>query len=417
MNRAGKRTGCLSQLMFVVLLAVTLGCGEVSTLPTPQAPTQLAEDGIGSVDGTPRLALWLAKKDELIAHQDARYDLVMTGWFEQDEAEVIKSRDPSVKLLAGLSHTWIWDDPRWLGFLIKVANGGDSSGQLQITDDMYLMLDNNGDKTLDRRCPLPGWENIYAMDPRQSGWRELILAFYGTVADQPQHDGVIVDMVDAHPFCEGAWSGGVTTPIDPAAWTSAQSELLGLIRDRVPANKWVFANAGHDFPAGSPFPQHLNGYLLENFLGSWGASLEQGLASAQRALETTESPHLVVFAVDTDDTGENDWPRFRVGLAASLLMDNTYFAFDYGSRDHGGVTDWWFPGYYEIALGNPLGVYSFSGGIYRRDFEQGVVVVTVAGDAQVAFDALYIDIATGESGSEFVVPRGDAGIFLRVDEP
>ena len=110
--------------------------------------------------------------------------------------------------------------------------------------------------------------------------------------------------------------------------------------------------------------------------GNWGVDLEEGLAAAQRALETTRAPHVVVFAVDTDDTGEIDWARLRVGFAASLLMGNTYFAFDYGPRDHGGVTDWWFPEYYEIALEVPLGSYSYAEGIYRRDFEKGIVVPT-----------------------------------------
>lgn len=41
------------------------------------------------------------------------------------------------------------------------------------------------------------------MDPRHPAWRQLILAFYENTAGQPQHDGVIVDVVDAHPFCEG----------------------------------------------------------------------------------------------------------------------------------------------------------------------------------------------------------------------
>jgi hypothetical protein len=359
----------------------------------------------------------LAKKDELIAQEGARYDLVMTAWFEQAEVDAFKSRNPSTKLLAGLSHTWIFDDARWLEFLLTIANGGDSHGPLQISEDMYLMLDENRDGKLDRRCSPPGWEEIYAMDPRHPGWRKLILAFYEAVAVQPQHDGVIIDMLDAFPFCEGGWSGAVQNPIDAATWVSAQEELLSLIRERLPADKWIFANAGRDFAVGSPFPHHLNGYLLENYLGSWGASLEEGLASAQRALATTHPPHIVVFAVDTDDTGQIDWRRFRVGFAASLLMDNTYFAFDYGSRDHGGVAGWWFPEYYEIVMGEPLGPYSHTDGLYRRDFEKGVVIVAKEREAHASFDAPHIDPVSGETGLEMTVPMGDARIFLRVDEP
>jgi hypothetical protein len=409
MSSVGKRRGFRTFLaLAAVLVAGLLGCGGGSATPTGDS---------GRADTSPRLALWLAKKDELIARADADYDLVMSGWFDKTEADAIESRQASTRLLAGLSHTWTLDDPSCLGLLVTIANGGDPKGPLQITDDMFLMLDANKDGTLDRKCTPPGWEGIRAMDPRHPGWRKLILAFYENVAKQPQHDGAIVDMVDAYPFCDGGWSGGVSTPIDVPTWVSAQDELLGLIRSKVPTGKWLIANAGHDFPAGSPFPQHLNGYVLENFLGSWGANLEEGLASAGRALETTQAPHVVVFAVDTDDTGKIDWPRFRTGLAASLLTDNSYFAFDYGSKDHGGVAKWWFPEYYDIALGDPTGAFSLAGGMYRRDFEQGVVVVAAGADAHFTFDTQYRDTATGKVASAFDVPKGDARIFLRAIQP
>jgi hypothetical protein len=404
----GTRDRPASLLALAFLVAGVLGCGGGS--PTPTA-------GSGPADGGPRLALWLAKKDELIVRADATYDLVMSGWFEKAEADAIASRQTSTRLLAGLSHTWTLDDPSWLSLLVTIANGGDAKGPLQIADDMFLMLDANKDGKLDRKCTLPGWDGIRAMDPRHPGWRKLILAFYENVAEQAQHGGAIVDMVDAHPFCDGGWSGGVSTPIDTATWVSAQDELLGLIRSKVPADKWLIANAGHDFAAGSPFPKHVNGYVLENFLGSWGANLEEGLASAKRALETTQAPHVVVFAVDTDDTGKIDWLRFRTGLAASLLMDNSYFAFDYGSKDHGGVAKWWFPEYYKIALGDSTGPFSLAGGVYRRDFERGVVVVAVGAVAHLTFDTQYRDTATGGAASTFDVPRGDARIFLRADQP
>jgi hypothetical protein len=368
---------------------------------------------VQSIERSPRLALWLAKKHELIEHPTASYDLVMTAWFEPAEADSIRARHPTAKFLAGLTLTWIYDEPGWLGFLITVANNGDPNGPLQITDDMYLMFDDDGDGILDRRCSLPGWEEIYAMDPRHPGWRQLIFAFYKIVANQSQHDGVIVDMVDAYPFCDSAWSEGVQTPIDSVAWVSAQDELLSMLRDSVPAEKWILANAGRDFPSGSPFPQHVNGYLLENFIGELCLlSLEEGLASAQRAISTTNAPHIVVFSVDTDNTGIIDWPRFRSGLVASLLMDNTYFAFDYGPRDHGGVTDWWFPDYYNVVLGNPLDPYSLDNGVYSRDFEYGVIVAAEGRSDTVTFSVSHMDIATGEAGTEFIVPQGDARIFV-----
>ncbi len=409
-----------NQITTILLLTVSpilvFGCGRISPPQDQQVPFENIVNLNYSSDRSVRLALWLAKKDELIEHQNASYDLVMAGWFEPSEEKTISTRNPSTKILAGLSSTWILDDPQWQSLLLTVANKGELNGPLQITDDMFLILDENDDGILDRRCSPPGWENIFAMDPRHPGWRRLIQSFYETIAGQEQHDGVIVDMVDAYPFCEGAWSGGNTNPIDKAAWVTGQDELLGLIRERVPASKWMVANAGHGFDSASPFPKHLNGFVLENFLGSWGASLEEGLASAQLALDTTQAPHIVVFAVDTDDTGNINWARFRTGFVASLLMDHTYFAFDHGSRDHGGVTKWWFPEYYEIDLGNPLNEYIYSEGVYRRNFEKGVVVIATDKDVPVAFDHPHVDITTGQTGTAFIVPREDAGIFFRVAE-
>ena len=399
----------------LALLLASLACGQDN--PIKKASAADPGGNAGMEGGTPGLALWLAKKDELLENPQAKFELVMTAWFEPQEAEAIVSRHPSAKLLGGLSHTWIWDNPAWLSFLLTIANQGNPNGPLQITDDMYLMFDDDGDGSLDRRCSPPGWEEIYAMDPRSPKWRELILAFYRTTASQTQHDGVIVDMLDAYPFCDGARSLGIPTPLDAREWVSAQEELLALIRENTPSGKWVFANAGHDFGDGSPFPKYLNGYLLENFLGSWGAGLEEGLRSAQRALETTQSPHIVVFAVDTDDTGKINWNRFRMGLAASLLMDNTYFAFDFGARDHGAVTEWWFPNYYDIALGEPLGPHTVEDGNYRRDFEQGVVVIAQQSAMGLVFETKHMDISTGDVGKEFQVSQGDARIFILEDMP
>lgn len=395
--------------VLILLILVASGCGNNATEPEPDENPNL------SSERSPKLALWLAKKNELIDHSEAGYDLVMSGWFQPDEADLIKAGYVDSRLLAGLTHTWVFDDLGWQTLFVTVANGGDPNGPLQITDDMFLMFDDNDDGNLDRHCSLPGWPDILAMDPRHTGWQALVQAFYTTVGQQSHMEGVIVDMVDAYHFCDSAWSEGVPIPIDTTAWVNAQDTLMSTIRDVVPLNKWVFANAGRDFPEGSPFPKHVNGYLLENFLGAWGLELEEGLASAQRALSSTQAPHTVVFSVDTNDSGIIAWNRFRTGLVASLLMDNTYFAFDYGPRDHGGVTGWWFGDYYEVVLGDPEGAYTFQSGVYRRDFTNGSVFIAAVGPADVSFTSIYKDTATGEENTDFIVNEGDARIFVKVD--
>jgi len=397
-------------LLLILFLPITTSCRENPVVPK--------EDNSTTVSRSPRLGLWLAKKGELIEHESAAFDIVMTAWFEPGEAAVIRERHPSAKLLAGLSLNWVSSDPEWQALLVTVANGGDPDGPLQITEDMFLKIDENNDGILDNRCAFPGWDDpaIYAMDPRHPGWQELILSYYAVVASQPQHDGVIIDMLDAYPFCDGSWSEGVAIPLDPSAWVSGQEQLLSMLRDSIPEEKWIIANAGCGFPEGSPFPQYLNGYLLENSLGAFcGLNMDKMLASGQRALESTNPPHIVVYAVDTDDTGEVDMSRFRTGLVASLLMDHTYFAYDFGPRDHGGVLDYWFPEYYTVMLGEPIAPYYQENSATLRDFANGFVAAAVDGPITLSLDIPYIDIATGASGTEFTVPKGDARIFIRED--
>ena len=196
-----------------LLLFALLACQPGITSAERRHPESLGE----ILSRTPRLALWLADKNELLAHETANFDLVFTAWFEPAEADVLRERNADTKLLAGLTLTWVSTDPGWLSTLHTIANQGDPDGPLQVSQDMYLMFDRNGDGGLDTHCSPPGWEQILAVDPRHPGWSELILSFYDVIAAQPQHDGVVIDMLDAFPFCEGAWSQGVPEPLDAVA--------------------------------------------------------------------------------------------------------------------------------------------------------------------------------------------------------
>lgn len=406
------RCGKYRRLLFGIAWVVgTLACGS-ATLTTPsKLPSQTS---VNMNRRSTRLALWLAQKDELLAHDEAAYDIVFSAWFEPEEAEALRERNPNIKLIAGLTLSWISTEADWLPTLHTIANQGDASGPLRLTEDMYLMFDQDGNGELDTHCSPPGWEQILAVDPRHPGWRELILKYYEVLAAQPHHDGLVVDMLDAYPFCEGAWSVGIPVSLDTASWIDAQEELLALLRQQMPSGKWLMANAGRDFPPDSPFPAYLNGYLLENALGTqFGLGSAEGvLASAERAVINTRPPHIVVFAVDTDDTGIIDWPRFRTGLATSLLIDHAYFAFDFGPRSHGGVDGWWQEAYNAVQLGSPLAGYSYESGVYRRDFEQGVVVVADETEGVISLERPHFALFLGKVDTDFVIPAGDAEILM-----
>lgn len=343
---------------------------------------------------TPAIASWLAKKDALIA-SNKPYDLVMSGWFTSEEALQLKSQHSNVLLLAGLSLNWIWENEGWMEFLETVASYGHEE-PLEITEEMYLKT------PLGEKCAF-GWqseewgqEEIYAMDPRDPSWVELITSFYFNVLDQPQHDGIIVDMLSEQQWwCPEA--------ISDEEWASATQAIMTLIEQHNTKDKLILCNSGCHYEDIDLYQDFFDGFLLENFMGEQcGSSYEEGLQAAKMG-------KLVVYAMDTDDTGMQDLKMMRLGLTLSLLQDNTYFTYDVGPRDHGDA--WWFPEY-DAALGDAQGSYYQQDGAYFRAFEHGMVVSAPTNTVTVSFTTPHIDVSTGISSEEFTIEAGDGRIYL-----
>lgn len=342
----------------------------------------------------PKIASWLAKKDEII-ESNKPYDLVMTAWFTPEEASAIRQANPDVILLAGLSANWVWDNAEWMSFLTSVANYGKES--ITITEDMYLH------SPAGERCGF-GWasqdwghEEIYAMDPGNEKWVQLITSFYRNVLEQPQHDGIIVDMVVEENFwCPEAISAEV--------WLRATTEIFKKIQKYNTENKLVVFNAGKSIVDIDDYSEFFDGYLMENFLGEQlNASFKDGLAAA-------DSDKFVIFNVDTDDSGIIDLKKMQLGLTLSMLNDNTYFTYDFGPRDHGQA--WWFPEY-DVDLGAPLGAYDIKENAYWREFENGFVVSSPDADTTIEFDHEFTDITTNTLSKNFTIEKGDGRIFIR----
>ena len=184
--------------MMTVLLVAVSGCLGVAC-SCPNGDGTNGENGDNGDNGDdeptqyPKIASWLAKKDEII-DSGKPFGLVMTAWFLPGEAEDIRDQNPSAILLAGLSINFLWDNPGQIEFLETIASYGREE-PLEITEGMYLRT-SEGEK-----CDF-GWaseewgqEEIYAMDPTSNEWVELVTSFYANVLEQPQHDGIIVDMV------------------------------------------------------------------------------------------------------------------------------------------------------------------------------------------------------------------------------
>jgi hypothetical protein len=386
----------LSAAIFLIFLLSVSACSPAPTISpgsTSSSTTSAFNRDSLRNDGHPRIASWLAKKDEIIASQKP-YALVMSGWFTPEEASQIKAVSPKALLLAGLSVNWVYDNSAWMTFLTTVANYGQTA-PVAINEGMYLH-DSSG-KRIAFGWASTAWEQeeIYAMDPQNPDWIKLITSFYKNTLAQPQHDGIIVDMVT-----EKSWNTGI---ISDQAWQEATRKIMAEIQKINTQDKLVVFNSGKDFSEIAAYAEFTDGFLMENCLGSqFGASFDE-------AFKAADNGKLVVYAVDTDDTGQQDLSRMRLGLVLSLLHDNTYFTYDFGSRDHGQA--WWYREY-DVDLGEPLGAYYQKDNALYRDFEKGIVVAAPYSDTIVSLNKDYTDITTGIKASVFQVAKGDAGIYL-----
>ncbi len=372
-----------------------IGEDQTQDTETPQEPESPPEAPVEETEETgdyPKIASWLAKKEELI-ESGKPFDLVMTAWFTPEEAAQLRDNNPDALLLAGLTTTWVWDNEGWMSFLVTIANYGHDKS-MEITEDMYLH-DEAGE-----RCGF-GWASeewnqgeIYAMDPRNPDWVELVVSFYENVLAQPQHDGIIVDMVVEKQY----WC----PTISDEEWIEATTAIYERITELNTEDKLVIFNAGARLSDIDAYGAYFDGYVMENFMG------DQVQTSFSEGLEAGEGDYIVIYAVDTDDTGVIDHDKMRLGLTLSLLFDNTYFAYDFGPRDHGQA--WWYDEY-DVELGEPLGDYYVLEGAYWREYENGFVVAAPDG-ASVTFDEAITDATTGEIGTNFVIEAGDGRIYI-----
>lgn len=347
------------------------------------------------VEKYPKIASWLAKKDKII-ESGKPYDLVMSGWFDEAEAKKIRANNPDALLLAGLTISWVYEGDDWKEFLSTVSNFG-KKDPVKYTEEMYLHKKNG------QRCAF-GWasdewdhDEIYAMDPRNFYWVEMITDFYKNVLDQPQHDGIIVDMVTEKSWCPDA--------ISDEDWVDANIKILKEIQDYNKDDKLIIFNSGRDFSQINEYAEFMDGYVMENAFGKWGTDFDT-------ALEAAADDFIIVYAPDTEDTGEKEQyiERMRLGLTLSLLHDNAYTAFDIGPRDHGDA--WWFDEY-DVDLGEPLGEYYKKDNVYFRDFDNATVVCNPYQESKIDFDQEMTDVTTGVSAKSFSIPKSDGRIFVK----
>ena len=131
------------------------------------------------------------------------------------------------------------------------------------------------------------------------------------------------------------------------------------------------------------YKNDLNGIMLENFPPlSWPESMNVYAGNQQGA----PLPRVNIINANTANLGaQNDFKKFRFGLASALLLDGHY-AFDFGDTAH--AQTWWYDEY-DIELGQPLSAalslnnkQKFEEDVWRREYANGLALVNATANSQ-----------------------------------
>src|SRR3989338_9388979 len=321
---------------------------------------------------------WTVSEGE--ARELSKWDVVFldmeVGSRTPDSIRLMRSLNPNIKILAYITASEIRTDAASLGaaspLRARLASRlapewylSDASGNrrsfwagtwiLNVTDRAPLI----GGKRWNDVLPEFVRDEIYSTGlwdgvVYDNAWKNIIF-FAGTNVDL-NRDGRAEGIREA----DEAWRSGLRT-------------IYAKTRALLPAGALVTENDG---PLYAP---HVSGLLFENFpRNGWKTTLDK-VASAN---STTLTPRIVVVNSNTGNTGRReDYKRFRFGLASALLHD-AYYSFDYGDQDHGPA--WSYDEYGAVlgaALPGPVRVDSGPGvGVWRRDYEQGVVVANASAE-------------------------------------
>jgi hypothetical protein len=162
------------------------------------------------------------------------------------------------------------------------------------------------------------------------------------------------------------------------AWAEGNKKMLDNTRALL-GKDYIIVGNGHAF---EPYQPYLNGIMLESFPAPWEA--DGTWAGSMKSYTNTKyfaEPQVGIINSNTDNSWSmNNYRKLRFSLGSALLGTGN-FSFDYGVNDHSQT--WWYDEY-ETTLGKaisaPLNILdknnkTFKKGLWRRDFENGVIIV------------------------------------------
>jgi Hypothetical glycosyl hydrolase family 15 len=204
----------------------------------------------------------------------------------------------------------------------------------------------------------------------------------------PNIDGFFMDNTFWHPYVDGDWnrSGTVLPKSSAQAGTALRqgyARYYNLARSLMPASKYQIGNVTDWGDPSATIPEYqglLNGGVMEAYIGkSWSvetySSWATMMAMYNKVMGALAEPKLAIFNQWGNPT---DYQALRYGLGSCLLND-AYHSFTSTAAGYTGVV--WFDEYdANLGQGNAPPTAAWQSGVWRRDFDNGIVLVNPKGN-------------------------------------
>ncbi len=172
-------------------------------------------------------------------------------------------------------------------------------------------------------------------------------------------------------------NGSPDTGIDQK-WYEGMKKLYEDTRAQAPGDPIIIGN-GHT----RGYTESLNGKMIENFQNHPWSEI---MSVYQENQLTRNRPTVNIINANTGNVeNAKNYRSMRFGLTSALL-ENGYYSFDYGDKDHARL---WNYDEYGVSLGDPLGSARSQTGkskyaedVWSRTFENGIAVVNSTGETR-----------------------------------
>ena len=234
----------------------------------------------------------------------------------------------------------------------------------------WFLIDDSGER-------IKAGKSSYFMDPGNEGFRAFWLERARELQESHAWDNIFLDNVEASLAKMAKDDRKVAKYPDDASYQRAVEGFLNYIRTSYfqPRGKPMYANivSVREDPVWDGYMQYLDGALIESFATDWEDgypsrdSWEEELEQAEVAL--AQGKTLILVGQGTHE----DKQLQTFAFASYLLISDGNAYFRYTNSD--SYRDLWMYDNYNIDLGRPLGNRVKNENEWRRDFENGYVIV------------------------------------------